>query len=73
MKTIVKPSFAILGREGSTREGKRFMQRLWQETNAHFDEISTLVLRGEDGCLIPRAGLESGSSVMTSDIEYNLT
>ena len=35
-----KEAFVVIGKEGSTRDGEGFIQRLWQEANAHFDEIA---------------------------------
>ena len=48
---VSKDAFAVIGREGSTRDGDGFVQRLWQDANAHFDEIADLVKREEDGSL----------------------
>lgn len=50
MKTeqIIKPAFAVIGREGSTADGEGFVQRLWAEANAHFDEVSPLAKRDEN-------------------------
>ncbi len=45
----MKEAFTVIGREGSTRDGDGFVQRLWQEANAHFDEIADLVKRDEQG------------------------
>ena len=45
----IKPSFSILGREGSTEGGAGFVQRLWQEANSHFEEVAHLAKRDEDG------------------------
>ncbi len=45
----VKPAFAVIGREGSTLDGPGFVQRLWDEANAHFSEIQPLVKRDEAG------------------------
>ncbi|MBR5405771.1 MAG: GyrI-like domain-containing protein [Oscillospiraceae bacterium] len=44
-----KASFTVIGREGSTAEGAGFVQRLWQEANAHFEEIAGLVRRDAAG------------------------
>ena len=47
-----KEAFVVIGKEGSTRDGEGFIQRLWQEANAHFDEIADLVKRDESGNLV---------------------
>ena len=47
-----KEAFVVIGKEGSPRDGEGFIQRLWQEANAHFDEIADLVKRDESGNLV---------------------
>jgi len=42
MERIIKPAFTVIGKEGSTRDGEGFIQRLWAEANGHFGEISHL-------------------------------
>ena len=49
IETIIKPAFSVIGREGSTVDGEGFVQRLWAEANAHFDQISPLAKRDENG------------------------
>ena len=51
IERIRKESFTVIGKEGSTMEGDGFIQRLWQDANAHFDEIADLAKRDEDGNL----------------------
>ena len=46
------PSFAVIGKEGSTNDGEGFIKRLWQEANGHFDEIAHLAARDEQGNLL---------------------
>ncbi len=48
-KTCIKPSFCILGKEGSTWEGPGFIKRLWAEANAQFADIAPLVKRDAQG------------------------
>ena len=43
----VKESFSVIGKEGSTNDGKDFVQRLWQDANSHFQEIEHLAKRDE--------------------------
>lgn len=47
-----KEAFAVIGKEGSTSDGKDFIQKLWQEANAHFEEISHLAKKDENGNII---------------------
>lgn len=51
MKTdkIIKPAFAVIGREGSTNDGPGFVQRLWAEANGHFAEAAHLAKKHPDG------------------------
>lgn len=42
MERIIKPAFTVIGKEGSTRDGEGFIQRLWAEANGHFGEIAHL-------------------------------
>ena len=44
-----KPAFAVIGREGSTEDGPGFVQGLWAEANARFDEVAHLARRDENG------------------------
>lgn len=46
---IVKESFTVIGREGSTQDGEGFIQRLWKDANEHFSEIADLVKKDERG------------------------
>ena len=45
----LKPSFAVIGREGSTDEGEGFIQRLWDEANARYGEVQRLAKTDENG------------------------
>ena len=49
IEKISKDSFVVIGKEGSTQDGDGFIQKLWQDANAHFDEIADLVKRDESG------------------------
>ena len=49
IEKCVKSSFAVIGKEGSTRNGPGFVQLLWQEANSHFDEVVHLAKRNEQG------------------------
>lgn len=49
IELISKAEFSVIGREGSTEEGDGFVQRLWSEANARFDEVAHLAERDEKG------------------------
>ena len=36
---IVKPAFAVIGKEVSAKDGKGFVQRLWKDLNANLREL----------------------------------
>jgi len=35
----MKESFVVIGKEGSTKEGDGFIQKLWEDANGHFHEV----------------------------------
>ena len=47
-----KPSFVVIGKLGSTKEGSGFIQKLWQEANGLFDEVADLAKRDDQGRLV---------------------
>ena len=51
IEEVSKESFTVIGKEGSTRDGDGFIQRLWQDANTHFNEIAALAKKDEDGNL----------------------
>ena len=65
IKRCTKESFAVIGREGSTLDGKNFIQKLWDDVDSHFNEISDLALKDINGNIVGRWGL-------TSDFNHNL-
>lgn len=49
MDRILKDSFCVIGKAGSTNDGEGFVKKLWDEANAHFQEIAQLAAKNEDG------------------------
>lgn len=47
----VKEAFTVIGKEGSTLEGENFIQKLWDDANAHFEEVQHLAKRDINGNL----------------------
>lgn len=45
----VKDSFCVIGKEGSTRDGEGFVQRLWAQANGHYSEVAGLAKTGDNG------------------------
>ena len=52
MNTCIKESFSVIGKEGSTKDGDGFIQRLWEDANSHFGEVATLAKKDEHGNLL---------------------
>ena len=49
IEIIEKEPFAVIGKEGSTKDGPGFIEALWHDANAHFDEVAPLAARTADG------------------------
>lgn len=49
IKQCIKESFSVIGKEGSTKDGEGFIQKLWEEANSHFNEVAHLAKKDEDG------------------------
>lgn len=49
IERCVKPAFTVIGKEGCTHDGEGFIQKLWAEANAHFDEVAPLAKRDSSG------------------------
>ena len=52
MENVVKESFVVIGKEGSTADGEGFIRNLWDDANSHFEEIAHLAKRDENGGLV---------------------
>ncbi len=62
IKTCIKESFTVIGKEGSTEEGQGFIQRLWADANSHFGEVAALAKKDENGSLVGVWGAMSDCS-----------
>ena len=49
IQTWIKPAFSVIGKEGTTKDGADFVQRLWESANTHFEEVTHLVKRDMNG------------------------
>lgn len=58
----IKETFVVIGKEGSTMDGQGFVQKLWADANAHFDEIQPLAKKDEHGNLVGVWGAMSDQS-----------
>lgn len=52
MEHWIKPGFAVIGIEGSTKDGAGFVQHLWEKANGRFHEVEALAKRNADGSLV---------------------
>lgn len=50
--TIVKESFVVIGKEGSSRDGVGFVDKLWNKFYKDFKQIKNLVKRDEEGNVV---------------------
>lgn len=73
LRLVQKGAFSVIGRLGATREGPGFIERLWQEANAHFPEIEPLALREADGRFSGFWGLMSDEGMRFLPWEENFT
>ena len=49
--SVIKGSFSVIGKEGSTEDGPGFVQRLWADANSHFAEVAHLAKKDDNGNL----------------------
>lgn len=63
INTCIKESFAVIGKEGSTKDGDGFIQRLWEDANGHFGEVAVLAKKDEQGNLLGIWGAMSDFSL----------
>ena len=49
IEKCVVHSFSVIGKEGSTDDGPGFIQRLWQDANAHYAQVKDLAKKDETG------------------------
>lgn len=49
IKKSIKESFCVIGKEGSTNDGNGFIQKLWEDANSHYSEVSHLAKKDEKG------------------------
>ena len=57
-----KGSFAVIGKEGSTRDGDGFIARLWEDANSHFDQVAHLAKKDDQGRPVGIWGAMTGFS-----------
>jgi predicted transcriptional regulator YdeE len=73
IKKCIKESFSVIGKEGSTNDGKGFIQTLWADANSNFAEVAPLAKKDEKGNLLGIWGAMSDLSRSFSPWEDNFT
>lgn len=73
IEKIIKPSFSVIGKQGSTEDGEGFIASLWADANAHFPEIAHLAKTGEGGSLLGIWGAMSDFSLSFMPWEDNFS
>jgi hypothetical protein len=73
IKKCVKESFSVIGKEGSTNDGKGFIQKLWADANSNFAEVVSLAKKDENGNLLGIWGAMSDLSRSFNPWEENFT
>ena len=52
MIKVIKKAFVVIGKEGSTSDGKDFIQKLWDDANNHFNEVAHLAKKDAKGNIV---------------------
>ncbi len=52
MFKVIKKAFTVIGKEGATSDGEGFIQKLWEDANAHFGEVEHLAKRDDNGNIV---------------------
>lgn len=52
MFKVIKEEFVVIGKEGATSDGEGFIQKLWNDANAHFHEVAHLAKKDENGNIV---------------------
>lgn len=62
IEKCIKESFVVIGKEGSTKDGQGFIQKLWSDANSNFNEVKQLAKKDENGNLAGFWGVMSDYS-----------
>lgn len=52
IEKCIKEAFVVIGKEGSTLDGKEFIQNLWADANSHFNEVQHLAKKDGSGNIV---------------------
>lgn len=73
MEKLIKESFCVIGKLGSTNDGPGFFKALWEDANAHFTEVKDLSKRDESGMFSGFFGAMSDFSMSFKPWENNFS
>lgn len=73
MVKVVKKSFVVIGKEGSTFDGEGFIPKLWDDANTHFGEVAHLAKKDANGNLVGIWGAMSDLSHSFKPWENNFS
>lgn len=73
MKKVIKTSFAVIGKVGSTLDGPDFIQNLWDDANRHFDEVAHLAKKDVNGNILGVWGAMSDFTLSFKPWENDFT
>lgn len=73
IQRCTKERFSVIGKEGSTNDGKEFIQKLWANANSHFNEVVELAKKDEKGNILGIWGAMSDLSHSFKPWEDNFT
>lgn len=51
IRQFTRESSTVIGKEGSTKDGPGFVQKLWADANSHFAEVAPLAKKDDNGNL----------------------
>ena len=66
IEKLIKETFVVIGKEGSTMDGQGFIQKLGSYANSHFSEVQPLAKKDENGNLVGIWGAMSDFPIHTS-------
>ena len=68
-----KEAFSVIGKEGSTKSGDGFIQKLWDDANSHFNEIASLAKKDNNDNILGIWGAMSDFSRSFNPWEDNFS
>lgn len=73
IERCIKESFSVIGKEGSTKDGNGFIEKLWGNANSNFTQVQPLAKKDRKGNILGVWGLMSDFSRTFKPWEENFT